>query len=275
MKLGLLAGSGNLPKAVIEAVKEAGNTVYVANLSNDHGLGETGDVYALGEFGKITKDFKKHGITHVCFAGHVSRPDFKKLRPDFKTLTKLPGALKAAKEGDDALLSYVVSTFERDGFEIIGPQDICKNLLMPIGSLGKQNLSKRHRDDAEKAITTALEIGKLDIGQGAVVCNGLVLAVEAQEGTDAMLQRVADLSDDIRGSAQSRKGVLAKMVKPGQETRVDLPTIGPTTIELAAKAGLAGVLVEAGSAFVINQAAVAEAADSYGMFVVGLPPANS
>jgi len=275
MRLGLLAGSGNLPKAVVEAVKEAGNSVYIANLMEDHGLGEIGSVYSLGEFGKIAKAFKKQGVTHVCFAGNVARPDFKKLRPDFKTLTKLPGAMRAAKDGDDALLSYVVKTFEREGFDIIAPQELCQNLLMPTGSLGANDLSKKHRNDAEKAITTALEIGKLDIGQGAVVCQGLVLAVEAQEGTDAMLRRVAELPMDIRGNTGARQGVLAKMVKPGQETRIDLPTIGPITIELAAEAGLAGVLVESGSAFVIDRAAVIEAADRYGMFVVGLPPASS
>ena len=275
MKVGLLAGSGNLPHAVIQALKESGHEVFIASLDSNNALGAEASSYSLGEFGKITKAFKTNNVTHVCFAGNVARPDFKKLRPDFKTLTKLPGAIKAAKNGDDALLTYVVKTFESDGFEIIAPQELCKGLLMPVGNLGALSLTKAHRDDAQKAMEIALEIGKLDIGQGAVVCRGLVLAVEAQEGTDAMLTRVAGLPIDIRGSVKSRAGILAKMVKPGQEKRVDLPTIGPRTIELAADAGLAGILVEAESAFVIDREAVIAAADALGLFVVGLPPAES
>lgn len=274
MKLGLLAGQGDLPFAVIEGALKEGYEVCVASLEFAGEFKVESQQFGLGDFGKITKYFKKNKVSHVCFAGDVTRPNFKKLRPDFKTLTKLPGALKAAKEGDDALLRYVVNTFEKEGFSIVSPQELCQNLLMPVGHIGEVELSKSHRDDAEKAMKTALEIGKLDIGQGAVVCRGLVLAVEAQEGTDAMLSRVASLSVEIRGTDKVRAGVLAKMVKPGQETRVDLPTIGPETIRRAAEAGLAGIIVESGSAFVIRKGEVITAADAAGMFVVGLPPAE-
>ncbi len=278
MKIGLIAGGGDLPKAVVQAARESGKDVFLAALKGEAVLENyqiPGQSFGIAEFGKMTRAFRKNECTHVCFAGNVSRPDFKTLKPDFKGLRKLPGAIRAAKEGDDSLLKYVVETFENDGFTIISPQEICKDLLMPEGHLGATRLTAAHRDDTEKACKTAQAIGGLDIGQGAVVCRGLVLAVEAQEGTDAMLDRVATLSTNIRGNVDKRAGVLAKMVKPGQEERVDLPTIGLSTVEKAAAAGLAGIAVEAGRCFVMNKADVAIAADEAGLFIVGIPPANA
>ena len=127
----------------------------------------------------------------------------------------------------------------------------------------------------KKACKVARAIGELDIGQGAIVCRGLVLAVEAQEGTDEMLRRVGRLPQEIRGNPSEREGVLAKMVKPGQETRVDLPTIGPETIRLAAAAGLAGIAAEGGQAFVMDKEKVIKMANEAGLFVLGLPAIES
>ena len=123
----------------------------------------------------------------------------------------------------------------------------------------------------EQALRIARATGALDIGQGAVVCDGLVLAVEAQEGTDAMLRRCAALPAAVRGAPEARRGVLAKAPKPIQERRVDLPTLGVATVEAAAAAGLAGVVVEAGAALVLDRAAVTAAADRLGLFVWGEP----
>ena len=204
-------------------------------------------------------------------AGEVSRPDFSALKPDIKGLKYLPGALSAAKRGDDALLTYMIWVFEKEGFEIISPQEICKSLLIGEGHMGAVRLTAQHRDDALKACEIARQMGALDIGQGAVVCGGLVLAVEAQEGTDGLLARTAALPQDKRGSAKARKGVFAKLVKPLQEERVDLPTIGPKTVELAIEAGLAGIVVESGRAFCLDQAACIAAADAAGLFIVGIP----
>ena len=278
MKIGLIAGGGDLPKAVIQAAREAHYEIFVAAL-NGAVSREQFDVpakaFGIAEFGKMTRAFRKQKCTHVCFAGNVKRPDFKKLKPDFKGLRKLPGAIRAARDGDDSLLKYVVETFEKDGFEILSPQEICKDLLMPEGHLGAVRLTSQHRDDTEKACKIAQAIGGLDIGQGAVVCNGLVLAVEAQEGTDAMLERVQALSEGIRGTLYERAGVLAKMLKPGQEDRVDLPTIGVSTVERVDKAGLAGIAVEAGRCFVMDKPNVIAAADAAGLFIVGIPSAKS
>jgi len=128
-----------------------------------------------------------------------------------------------------------------------------------------------HRDDALKACEIAREIGRLDIGQAAVVALGLTLAVEAQEGTDEMLARVLELPEHLRGTEHERCGVLAKLIKPAQDTRVDLPTIGPETVRRVAKAGLAGIVAEAGQAFILERDEVINLADAAGIFIVGIP----
>jgi len=274
MKVGLIAGSGELPYAVIEGCRAAGHEFQVISLAGTPvDLPDNISVitHEAGKLGRITKALKKADCTHICFAGKVERPDFGALKPDFKGLRRLPGVIAAARHGDDALLSYLLSSFENDGFEIIAPQNLCSHVLMPEGHLGAVTMAAEHRADSEKACRIARQIGALDIGQSAVVCEGLVLAVEAQEGTDAMLKRVAALPEAIRGTSGARRGVLAKMVKPGQETRVDLPAIGAQTIALADEAGLAGIVSEGGKSFVFRRDDVAAKADVAGMFVAGLP----
>lgn len=278
MKVGLIAGSGELPMAVIEGCRAAGSDVQVvALLGTPIDLPENIQVtvHDAAKLGRITKTLKKSGCTHICFAGKIDRPDFKALKPDFKGLRRLPGVIAAARHGDDALLSYLLSSFENDGFEIIAPQDLCSNVLMPEGYLGDIIMAAAHRQDSEKACRIARQIGALDIGQAAVVCEGLVLAVEAQEGTDAMLKRIAALPETIRGTPKARRGVLAKMVKPGQETRVDLPAIGLRTVELADAAGLAGIVTEGGRSFVFSRETTAAKADAAAMFIAGLPASEA
>jgi len=278
VKIALVAGSGALPRHVERGARAAGHEIYIAALKgfgNPADFDADGDTFGLAEFGGMTRAFRKNDCTHVCFAGNVSRPDFKTLKPDWKTMKYLPKALAAAREGDDALLSLILESFEHDGFEIVSPQDIVSELLLPEGHLGSVGLTLTHRDDVKKACKMAQTIGALDIGQGAVVCRGLVLAVEAQEGTDAMLSRISALPPDIRGSRSERAGVLAKMIKPGQEIRVDLPTMGVETVRLAAEGGLAGIVAEAGRCFVIDRDAVIAAADAAGLFIVGIPTNTS
>jgi UDP-2,3-diacylglucosamine hydrolase len=180
----------------------------------------------------------------------------------------------AARKGDEALLRFLMDGFEKEGFAIEGAHEVMGELVLPAGPLGRCAPGGAHVADIAKAIEIAGAIGALDIGQGAVVCDGLVLAVEAQEGTDAMLRRVAELAADLRGTPQSRRGVLAKLAKPIQEERVDLPTIGLATVEGAARAGLAGIVGVAGKMLVLDRAAVIGAADAAGLFVAGVADAG-
>jgi DUF1009 family protein len=274
-KVGLIAGGGQLPHTVIAGATEQGIPVFLAALTgfaSPDDFDTPGKSFGIAEFGGLIKAFKAEKCSHVCFAGTVTRPEFKSLKPDMGTLKRMPGALNAAAKGDDALLSYIVKNIEDEGFEVIAPQDLCASALIEAGPLGSIKPNEKHKTDIDKALMIAGVIGEQDIGQGAVVCNGLVLAVEAQEGTDEMLRRVADLQPELRGTRDARAGVLAKRLKPGQESRVDLPTIGVNTVELAAAAGLAGIVLKAGRAFVMDKQAVRDLADQYGLFIIGQKP---
>jgi len=181
----------------------------------------------------------------------------------------LPALLAAMPKGDDALLRAVLSEHERAGFRVVGVEEAMSDLLAGAGVWGAHAPDARSMRDIAKAAKVASATGAFDIGQGVVVCDGLVLAVEAQEGTDAMLMRVAALPQAIRGAPGARRGVLVKRPKPIQERRIDLPTIGVRTIAGAAAAGLAGVAVEAGGALAVRRADLIAAADQAGLFVYG------
>ena len=271
--IGLIAGGRNLPLYVAEAVKQRDLPLTVIEIDPDCPAGrfENSHRMPLSKFGKILKTLEKSGVTHVCMAGRVGRPDFGNFIPDVSAMRYLPGTLKAAKAGDDALLRHVMGIFEANGFQILPAQSLCESLLLEDGPLGSVGLSEQHRSDAEQAMKIANVIGQSDIGQAAVVAKGIVLAVEAQEGTDAMLDRVATLPAALCGTYSSRAGVLAKRLKPDQDRRVDLPTLGPKTVQLAAEAGLAGIIADAGEAFVIDRDETIRLANHYGMFIVGLP----
>lgn len=275
MKLGLIAGGGDLPKHVAYAAGEALTKVIVLQGFADQKDFPGSESLGLGQIGKVFKTLKSSGCTHVCFAGYVSRPNFKDIKPDLRALFMMPRAIKAATNGDDALIRHVLGLFEKEGFQIISPQEVCVDLLLEEGALGAIKLPRAHREDALLACHIAQAIGQMDIGQGAVVARGVTLAVEAQEGTDAMLERVSALPQALRGTQSDRAGVLAKMLKPGQDQRVDLPVIGPKTVENAAAAGLAGIVAEAGCAFILEEEAVVEAANRHGLFVLGLPPSDN
>ena len=271
-KLGLIAGGGALPVSVAARCEAEGRPVFVVRLAgfaDAHLARYPGLDAGMAEFGRILSALKKAGCTAVCFAGTVSRPDFRTLKPDLKGAALMPGIIAAATRGDDALLRKILSVFEGEGYAIEGADDILGGETLPAGALGAVRPTEEQLSDLRKALHVAEKSGELDVGQGAVVCHGLVLAVEAQEGTDAMLSRVAGLPADLRGSAQERKGALGKAPKPIQDMRVDMPVIGARTVEMAAAAGLAGVGGFAGRLILIDRAGLIEAADRLGLFVWG------
>jgi DUF1009 family protein len=275
--LGLVAGGGGLPRQVAKACLAAGRPLFVVRLKGfaDPEMADFPGMDAgLGEFGKVFTALKREHCSSVCFAGAVKRPDFTRLKPDLRGLTAMPGLMAAARRGDDAVLRRVLWEFEREGFEIEGVHSAVNGMTMSEGAMGTLRPEARHAEDITRALQVARGIGELDIGQGAVVADGLVLAVEAQEGTDAMLARVAGLPAEIRGTAELRVGVLAKAPKPIQDRRVDLPTIGVTTVRNAAAAGLAGIVGEAGAVLVVDREEVIAEADALGLFVYGSPPTH-
>jgi DUF1009 family protein len=268
-KLGLIAGGGGLPREILNA--RAGEPVLVVRLTGfaDEDFSDTEmAAHSVGEIGAIIKSLRAAGCDAVCFAGYVTRPDFKTLRLDAGGLKLLPRVLAAGRKGDDAILRVIVGAFEQAGFKVVGADSLLARGMLEAGRLGAAEPDEAALSDADKAMHVAAEIGRLDIGQGAVVADGLVLAVEAQEGTNAMLERVAALPEALRGTPQARRGVLAKRPKPIQERRIDLPVVGVDTVRLCDAAGLAGIVLEAGGALVVDREAVIRELDARGLFML-------
>jgi DUF1009 family protein len=271
-KLGLIAGAGELPMRIAAAHAERGAEIFVARIAGiaDPALASyEGGEYGLGQVGERLRALKKAGCDAIVFAGLVKRPEFASLKLDAEGMLLLPAVIAASRKGDDALLRVLVQEHEKRGFRVIGAEEALGALTASEGALGARAPDAAALEDIAKGAAVAAAIGAWDIGQGCVVCEGLVLAVEAQEGTDAMLARVAELPVELRGRPEARRGVLVKRPKPIQERRIDLPTIGVRTVERAAAAGLAGIAIEAGAALVIDREAVIAAADRYGLFVYG------
>ncbi len=276
-KLGLIAGGGQLPHSLADACQNANRPYFVIRLkgiADGDWSGRPGADVGLAELGKCFDALRANACEAVCFAGMVKRPEFRALKPDLRGLHALPAIAAAATKGDDALLRRLLAEFEKEGFVVEGADAVAASITLADGPVGSLRPLKVHQADIDLAVRTAIAMGGLDIGQAAVVAGGVVLAVEAQEGTDQMLARCLSLPANLRGTAQSRVGVLVKWPKPGQERRVDLPVIGKHTLDGAAAAGLAGIVGEAGGALLVDRAAVAAHADALDLFVVGLPKAQ-
>lgn len=273
--LGVIAGLGELPLALAQNAVATGQGVYVLRL---RGFEEPrlsafpGAVVGLGEIGGAIQLLQEAGCKDVVFAGIVTRPRFSDLKLDIRGAALLPRVIAEARKGDDALLRVLVSEFERHGFNVIGSHAAHAALLAPAGLVAGPSPDATAMLDISLGARVAAATGALDIGQGCVVCDGLVLAVEAQEGTDAMLIRCAGLPQAIRGSETDRRGVLVKRPKPVQERRIDLPATGVSTVELAAAAGLAGIAIEAGGALMLGRDAMQSRANALGVFIYGFDP---
>jgi len=269
-KLGIIAGGGALPERIAASCAERDAAFHIIRLSGSAGSALEnlpGDDCAIGEIGKILRTLKAENCDAVVFAGTVKRPNFTGLKADWRGAALMPKVIAAAAQGDGALLGVMVETVEADGFLVIGAEEAMQGLEAPAGALGAHQPDENDFRDMRKAAAVISALGAFDVGQAAIVANGLVIAIEAAEGTDGVLRRCADLPDDLKGGA--RAGVLVKRPKPGQELRIDLPVIGPETIRRAEEAGLNGIAVEAGVALIIDREKVVKQADAAGLFVYG------
>ena len=266
-KLGLIAGGGGLPVEIAEDCRARGRPIFVIRLAGmaDPALEAfPGEEAGVAELGRCVRLLRRAGCDQVCFAGIVRRPaDFSALRPDLQALKYLPRVVAAARGGDDALLRAILGVFESEGFEVEGVGQAAASLRLGPGSLGAVAPDEAHRQDIHAALEAARDVGRTDVAQGAVARGGEVVAREGADGTDAMLARLPQ-------APAERRGVLAKLPKPAQDRRVDLPTIGVRTVERAAQAGLAGIVGAAQGLLVVDRAAVRAAADRLGLFVIGV-----
>lgn len=264
--LGILAGGGDLPARVAaQAVQDGWQVTIIALDGNVEG--DWADAYPriqarMGAAGQGFRQMRAAGISDVIFAGRVRRPSLREMRPDW-TVIRFFARLGLGGIGDDVLLRAAARECERQGFRLLAVQDILHDGVMPPGLFSTKKPDAVAIADIRHGFTVAHALGTLDVGQAVVVQQGIVLAVEAVEGTDAMLSRCAGVARAGVG------GVLVKAKKPQQDSRFDLPTIGVQTVENIAAAGLRGIAVEAGGALVVDLPAVAEAANRLGVFVTG------
>jgi hypothetical protein len=271
--LGIIAGGGDLPRAVAESAQAAGRPLFVLALrgSADDWVSRYAHQWVnLGETGKALRALRDAGCEDVLLVGRVERPKFSEIKLDAKSILLAPRVMAAALKGDDALLRSLVDIFEREGFRAIGVAEAAPSLVAGLGAIGKVKPAREHEADIAIGLRVVSALGLLDVGQAAIVCQGLTLAVEAAEGTDAMIARTALLPEHVRGTRENPRGVLVKAAKPIQDRKTDLPVIGVTTVANAVNAGLAGIAVEAGGSLIVDREAVRAAADAARFFVVGV-----
>ena len=279
--LAVLAGSGGLPRRVVSAVRQQGREIYIGRLEGD-ALPKNAAPFqspsdipsfslsALGDLPKFCDWLSKHNVGEVCLVGGVRKPAVRELLQP-RNIFILRRAARAAKVGktrarmitmnDSALLNLARGYFVSRGIALVSPQDFLPDLLADAGALGQHAPSAADRADIAKGAQILQTLAAADLGQGVVVSAGLVLGVEAAPGTDALLAQIAALNEG--------GGVLVKGARPNQDMRLDLPSIGPQTIEAAARAGLKGVALEAGASLLLERERVVARADEAGLFVYG------
>jgi len=266
----LIAGRGALPAHLARALAASGKPFLIAEvegfaMENPDGLPVRR--FALERLALLFDHLHETGVTRVVMAGAVTRPRLDPERIDPRTAQLLPRIVPALAQGDDATLRAVIALFEEEGFAVVGAEAVAPDLLPPPGVLTHARPSPADERDAARAAQIVAALGAADVGQGAVVAQGLCLAVEALPGTDAMLAWVAEVAGACRPDPKGARGVVCKAPKPGQDRRVDLPAIGPATVEAAARAGLAGIVVEAGGVLLLDPAETVARADRVGLFL--------
>ncbi len=266
--LGILAGGGPFPGQVAAAARAAGREVFIIAFEDFAEAQVVASyphaVVRLGAAGRMLHLLRANGCRDLVLVGPVRRPSLLDLRPDAEGARIMARIGRAAFAGDDGLLAAVVRVLAEEGFRILGAHEVLTSALGPRGQAGRVAADSEALADIERGIAVVRALGAADVGQACVVQQGCVLAVEAIEGTDRMISRAAELRRPGLG------GVLVKLVKPGQDRRADLPTIGPRTVEAAAAAGLRGVAFEAGGTLVTDLAACTAAADRAGLFLLGV-----
>jgi DUF1009 family protein len=284
LRVGMIAGGGSLPLEIARSVSARGGFVHVVLIEGQaqgalRSFAHT-DASWVG-VGKAIKAFKRAGIIDIVMVGRMVRPRFKTARPDFGFLRSLPSIIRIFRAGgDDAVLRAVISMFERRGLKVRGVGEIAPELLVSDGAMTDLMPAPEDEGDIAKGFALIAALGRHDIGQAAVVSKGRIEAIEGAEGTDRMIDRVAQQRREAKGDPILRsRGVLVKRPKPGQDLRVDLPAIGPDTVQQVTDARLAGVAAMSGHVLAANRFELIHAAERERIFVIGVPdepvPANS
>jgi len=277
--LAIICGGGSFPGAVADAVARVGRRPVLFGIKGwaDAKVVERYPHHwiALGQAGRFFRLTRAEHCREGLFIGTLLRPPLSQIRLDWLSIRQMPRVIRFFRGGDDWLLSGLAKLMEENGLRIVGVKDVAPEIVVPEGSLSREQPSARDRADIARGLELIAALGPFDVGQAAVVADNHVLAVEAAEGTDNMLARIADLRSQRRVTTPLGVGVLVKAPKPGQDRRFDLPAIGRQTIENVARAGLAGLAVTAGSTIVADAAEVSATADRAKVFFIGVSEIRS
>ncbi len=267
-KLGIIAGGGSLPTTLVDTCNNKNIEPFIVGFNgqtNSNLIQKYTHLWAkMGEVGKIIKFFKNNNVKNLVLIGSIKRPSFTEIKPDLKAM-KILSKIGLKALGDNGLLTLLKNELENEGFVIHAMHKFCEGLLMPEGDIGKYSPKIEDKITIDLGLKISQEIGALDIGQSVIVQNGLVIGVEAIEGTDELINRCATLLQNGRG------GILVKTCKPQQDKSLDMPTIGANTIINAHKAGLCGIVVQSSNVIVVDIKNVVKLANKYNIFVLGLP----
>jgi|JI10StandDraft_1071094.scaffolds.fasta_scaffold244696_2 DUF1009 family protein len=267
-RLGVIAGAGGLPARLLAACDHAGIDVFVVGFEGqtDKSIYE-GRQYMntrIGAAGTIMNTLKTHDMRDLVMIGAIRRPTLMDLKPDLRT-ARFFAKVSLRALGDDGLLKAMRKELEAEGFRVHGVQAFAHDLLAAEGTVGRFKPARHDWPDVKRGIDVLRALGTVDVGQSIVIQDGVVLGIEAAEGTDELIRRCA---------AYKRKGgnsgILVKLAKPGQDESLDLPTIGPDTVRLCAETGLVGIVVEAGRSLIVDPEDVASLANRHRMFVIAI-----
>lgn len=263
--IGIIAGGGQFPLLIAREAHQRGLSVVMCGFHGhtDPDLAAHADAFRmlhLGQFNKLVAFFHEQGARRLCMAGTINKPRALDFRPDMRAARVI---FSLRTKGDDSLLRAVLGELERDGFEMLSAADLVPSLRCPPGTLTRRPPSPEAWADIRHAWPAAVEMGRYDIGQCLVARQGMVVAVECLEGTDATLKRGAELGG---------KGCVAvKIVKPGQDERVDLPSVGLTTVQNLVEGGYAALAVQAGKTLFFDREESLSLADRHKLAIVALP----
>lgn len=269
-RVAIIAGAGALPGALLRALDGQGAAVFAPE-------GVAVDVadaarFRLERLIPFLTDLQDRGFDSVVLGGAMRRPRLDPAQFDMATAQVVPRLLAAMQAGDDATLRTVIAVIEETGLAVLGIEDVAPALIPGPGVLTRAQPSAADGRDADRAAAIVAALGAADVGQGAVVAQGLCLAAEALPGTDAMLDWVAQVGRGLRPDPLGARGLLFKAPKPGQDRRADLPALGPQTVAGAARAGLAGIAWAAGGVILLDRDAMVAAADAAGLFLWAREP---
>ena len=266
-KIGIVAGSGKLPSLLAKSCIQKGHEYKVLAINNFFEESISGVVADLkidiGQIGKAIKYFKEENIKEIILVGGIKKPKIFSFFPDFKTF-KILFKLGFLRYKDNKLITSLIEVIQEEGFIVTGAKNFLPELIAPEGIIGSIKINKEDSSEVDSAFLAARDFGLKDIGQAVVWRKGRLIATEDINGTDYMLSKIS-----LKNINAKPSGFLVKVLKPGQEIRIDMPTIGPDTIRMVRAAGLEGIVVHANYTLIVEIKKTINLANELGVFLFG------